>query len=266
MQPLRLTWTILLLGTSAAPATLLAQRTNDQARLIFTLSGGIIGGKKLWTASPQPIQPSGVTDTFALGRDIRSNLAVSFSGTYFPGSHLGLMVEGFLVGLGFEDSCRQLFSSGSSAVSSLCASIQGAEKAATSVVLSAGPVFRLNSQSLVSPYARLSAGFIFSNQSSLRTTGVLPTSQGPSPFDVYTDEHESRVEPALAAGVGFTAAVARGYQLRWEVRDNLVGVQRITGVTSQAGLVPSHELEFKHLLSMMIGVDVVLERRRGRRY
>jgi hypothetical protein len=257
---------VLLLGTSAAPVSVLAQRTSDQARLIFTLSGGIIGGKDLWSASPQPIQPAGAVDTFALGRHIRSNLAISFSGSYFPGAHLGVMVEGFLVGLGFEDSCRQIFSSGSSAVSSLCASIQGAEKAATSVVLSAGPILRMKSQSLVSPYARLSAGFIFSNQSSLRMTGVLPTSQGPSPFDVYTDEHESRVEPALAAGVGFTAAVARGYQLRWEVRDNMVGVQRVTGVTSEANLVPPHELEFKHLLSMMIGVDVVLERRRGRRY
>jgi hypothetical protein len=266
MHHRRLTWIFLLLGTSAAPVSALAQRTNDQARLIFTLSGGIIGGKKLWTASPQPIQPGGVTDTFALGRSIRSNLAVSFSGTYFPGANLGLMVEGFLVGLGFEDSCRQLFSSGSSAVSSLCTSIQGAEKAATSVVLSAGPVFRVNSQSLVSPYARLSGGLIFSNQSSLRMTGILPTSGGPSPFDVYTDEHESRVEPTLSAGLGFTAAVARGYQLRWEVRDNMVGVQRVTAVTSEAGLVPAHELEFKHLLSMMIGVDVVLERRRGRRY
>jgi len=257
---------VLLLGTSAAPGSVLAQRTSDQARLIFTLSAGIIGGKNLWSASPQPIQPAGAVDTLALGRRIRSNLAISLTGSYFPGAHLGLMVEGFLVGLGFEDSCRQIFSSGSSAVSTLCESIQGAEKAATSVILSAGPVFRLNSQSLVSPYGRLSAGFIFSNQSSLRTTGLLPTSQGLQPFDVYIDEHESRVEPALSAGLGFTAAVARGYQLRWEVRDNMVGVQRITGVTSQAGLVPSHELEFKHLLSMMIGVDVVLERRRGRRY
>ncbi|MFL5403396.1 MAG: hypothetical protein ACJ8BF_11335 [Gemmatimonadales bacterium] len=266
MHRRRLACIALLLGTSALPAPVTAQRTNDQARLIFTLSAGIIGGKDLWSASPQPIQPSGAVDTFALARRIRSTLAVSFSGTYFPGAHLGLVVEGFLVGLGFEDSCRQLFSTGSSAVSALCKSIQGAEKAATAVILSAGPVFRLNSQSLVSPYARLGAGLVFSNQSSLRTTGILQTSGGPSGFDVYTDDHESRVDPAFALGVGFTAAVARGYQLRWEVRDNLVGIQRVIGTTSEAGLIPPHTLEYKHLLSMTIGVDVVLERRRGRRY
>jgi hypothetical protein len=255
-----------LLCLAALPVRAAAQRTSDQARLIFTLSGGVVGGRDLWSASPQPIQPTGAADIFALARRIRSTLAVGFSGTYFPGAHLGVTVEGFLLGLGFEDSCRQLFSSGSSAISTACQSIQGAEKAATSVVLSAGPVLRLNSQSLISPYARLGAGLIFSNQSSLRMSGGFQSEAGPVELTVYSDDHESRVEPAAELGLGFTAAVARGYQLRWEVRDNVVGVQRITGVTSQANEIPPHERAYKHLLSMTIGVDVVLERRRGRRY
>jgi hypothetical protein len=262
----RLACAAFFLSPIALPARLAAQRTADQARLIFSLSGGIIGGKKLWAASPQPIQPSGAADTFALGRRIRSNLVVGFSGTYYPGAHLGLMLEGFLVGLGFEDSCNQLFSSGSSAVAAVCQSIDGAEKAATSVILSAGPVVRVNSQSLVSPYARLGAGLIFSNQSSLSMSGTFQSGAGPVALAVYSDDHESRVEPTFALGLGFTAAVAKGYQLRWEVRDNMVGVQRVSAPTSRAGEIPPHELEFKHLLSLTIGVDVVLERRRGRRY
>jgi hypothetical protein len=262
----RLACAALLLATSVLPVRAQAQRTGDQARLIFTLSGGIVGGKKLWAASPQPIQPIVGADTFALARDIRSTLAIGLSGTYFPGSHLGVVLEGFLVGLGFEDTCRQLFSSGSSDIAATCVSIQGAEKAATAVMLTGGPVFRLNSQSLVSPYARLVAGVTFSNQSSLRTSGTFQTPLGPALLTVYSDDHESRVEPAFGLGAGFTAAVAPGYQLRWEVRDNIVGVPRVTAPTSEAGLVPPHELEYKHLLSMTIGVDVVLERRRGRRY
>ncbi|HET6797520.1 MAG TPA: hypothetical protein VFH40_10210 [Gemmatimonadales bacterium] len=262
----RLHWAGLLCGTMVLPSSVEAQRTGDQARLIFSLSGGVVGGKRLWNISPQPIQPSGAVDTFAVARRIRSNLVIGFSGTYYPGAHLGLMLEGFLVGLGFEDSCNQLFSTGSSAVASACTSIQGAEKAATSVILSAGPVFRINSQSLVSPYARLGAGLIFSNQSSLSMSGTFESGTGPVSLPVYTDDHESRVEPAAALGVGFTAAVAKGYQLRWELRDNLVGVQRVTAPSVQSGVTPPHELDFKHLFSLTIGVDVVLERRRGRRY
>jgi hypothetical protein len=50
------------------------------------------------------------------------------------------------------------------------------------------------------------------------------------------------------------------------VRDNIVGVQKVSGSTPQARVVPPHELVFKHLFSFTIGFDVVLERRRGKRY
>jgi hypothetical protein len=256
-----------LLGTVALPPSAHAQRTGDQARLIFTVSGGVVVGRDLWAVGPQAVHFFATpADTFMLGRRIRSNIAVGFGGTYFPGEQVGLAVEGFLVGLGFEDSCRQVFSSGSSPAAATCLSIQGATKSATAVTLSAGPVFRVNSRKLISPYARLNLGLIFSNQSSLRMLGEYPAAQGPQTVLVYDDDHESRVSPSLALGVGFTAAVGKGYMIRWEVRDNIAGVQRVTGTTSEAGVIPPHDLEYKHLFSMTIGFDVVLERRKGRRY
>lgn len=256
----------LLLETGAVPAIAWAQKTGDQARLIFTVSLGAVGGKELWSVSPQPVQFTTPNDTFALERRIRSTIAVGFSGSYFAGEHLGLGIDGFLIGLGFEDACRQVFSSGSGSVAAACESIQGNKKPATTVMLSAGPILRLNSRKLFSPYARLNAGFIFSTQSSLRTIGRFPGDSGLVDLIVYSDDRDSRVEPALALGVGFSVPIAKGYQLRWEGRDNIVGVQRVTGPTPQAGVIPPHELEYKHLLSMTIGFDVVLERRRGRRY
>ena len=258
-----LAW-VTVLGVGALPAQ--AQRTGDQARLIFTLSGGFVGGRDLWSVNAQPAQVTTPADTLALSRSIRPTLAIGFEGTYFPGEHFGLAVDGFLVGLGFEDSCRLTFSSGSSDVANACQSIQGAEKAATAVVLSAGPVFRLKSRALISPYARGSVGIVFSTQSSLGTVGQFDTPSGVANLIIYSDDHESRVEPALALGAGFTAAIGPGYQLRWEVRDNIVGVQRVTGPIPQAGGIPPHKLDYKHLFSMMIGFDVVLERRRGKRY
>jgi hypothetical protein len=70
----------------------------------------------------------------------------------------------------------------------------------------------------------------------------------------------------LGIGAGVTAAIGPGYQLRWEVRDNITGVQRVTAATPEARVIPPHEVTYKHLFSMSIGFDVVLERRRGRRY
>ena len=256
----------LVIGAAAAPSTGWSQATKDQARLIFTVSGGAVAGRELWSIDGQPVQFTDPIDTLALGRRIRSSLAVGFGGTYFPSDNLGVAVEGFLVGLGFEDRCRVTFSSGSGDLATACQSIQGATKSASAVALTVGPVFRVNSRSLLSPYVRANVGLVFSNQSSIRMVGQFPTPDGFSDLIVYDDDHESRVEPAFGLGAGITAAVARGYQLRWEVRDNIVGVQQVTAASPVARVVPPHEITFKHLFSMTIGFDVVLERRRGRRY
>ncbi|HEU5303176.1 MAG TPA: hypothetical protein VFU40_00910 [Gemmatimonadales bacterium] len=255
-----------LLGSGIVPAIAAAQATGDQARLIFTVSGGVVGGKELWSVDRQAVQFTSPTDTFSLERRIRSTLAVGFGGAYFPGENLGFTAEGFLVGLGFEDNCRHVFSSGSGDVAAVCRSLQGKKKAATSVILSGGTMFRFNSRKPVSPYGRVNLGLVLSNQSSIRTLGEFPTDSGASTLVVYSDDRDSRVDPSLALGLGFTAAVAKGYNIRWEIRDNIVGVQRVTRSIPIAGFVPPHERAFKHLFSMTIGFDVVLERRRGRRY
>jgi hypothetical protein len=159
-----------------------------------------------------------------------------------------------------------VFSSGAQDVVDACQDIQGATKSATAVGLSGGPVYRFGSHSLFTPYVRANLGLVFSNQSSIRTVGSFNTSLGISDLTIYDDDHESRVEPMLGLGAGITAAVGQGYQLRWEVRDNITGVQKVTSSTPQARVVPPHEVTYKHLFSMSIGFDVVLERRKGRRY
>jgi len=255
------------LGAGAFPAAVAAQATGDQSRLMFTLSLGAVTGSQLWSSSPQAVQIVNPADTFALARRIRSTLAVGFGGAYFPGENVGFTVEAFLIGLGFENSCRHLFSSGATASAQVCQSIQGKEGLATGVILSGGTIFRLNSRKLFSPYGRVNAGLVLSTQSSLRTTGQFINSTGQiTDVFIYSDDHNSRVDPSLALGVGFTAAVAKGYSLRWEVRDNITGIQRVSGTIPIAGSVPPHERVFKHLFSLTVGFDVVLERRRGRRY
>ena len=57
--------------------------------------------------------------------------------------------------------------------------------------------------------------------------------------------------------------LSRGYHLRWEVRDNIVGIEEITSAVQNVGAIPPHETNFKHLWSVLIGLDVMLERARG---
>jgi hypothetical protein len=259
-------WAALLIGGAAVPSTGWSQATKDQSRLIFTVSAGAIAGRELWAVGAQSVQFTDPIDTLAVERRIRSSLGIGFAGTYFPGDHLGFALEAFLVGLGFEDACRVTFSSGSVDVVNACASIQGATKSATAVTLAVGPILRFSSRKLFSPYARANLGVVFSNQSSIRMVGQFPDPEGLVDLVIYDDDHESRVEPSLALGAGITTAIAPGYQLQWEVRDNIVGIQTVTGASPQARMIPPHELTFKHLFSVTVGFNVVLERRRGRRY
>ncbi|MBA3658432.1 MAG: hypothetical protein H0W67_02425 [Gemmatimonadales bacterium] len=269
------TLTLALIATGLLPhlapsGPLLAQATGDRAQLVFTVSAGYVGGRSLWAVNPQPISFGPPADTLALMRDIRGTLTVGFGGNYFPGEHLGITAEATLLGLGFADQCRQQFSSGSGAVRLACLDIQGQEKRASAIVASVGAIYRIRSRSWVSPYARANAGFVFSNQSSIRTIGRFPSDSGNVDLIIYDDDHDTRIAPAFALGVGFTVPVARGYQIRWEVRDNITGVQQVTGPAVGSGqgpgIIPPHQLVFKHLLGISVGFDVVLERRRGRRY
>jgi hypothetical protein len=256
--------TAALLAVQITPA--LAQRTGDQARLIFTVSGAYVGGKGLWSVSPQPVPDVGGgagIDNFALSRSIMRTFGAGFSGTYFAGEHVGLSADAFLIGLGYEDNCTIIGNLQSAQNGEICDFIDQRERRAAAVTVSAGAVFRIYSREAISPFARVNAGLLFSNQSSIRTEGF--TDQAVL-LRIYEDDSDTRVAPALALGVGATMALGRAYHLRWEVRDNIVGVQEVTGTTPGPRTIPPHEEKFQHLFSVLIGLDVILERDRGRRY
>jgi opacity protein-like surface antigen len=250
---------LLVLPATAA----VAQKTGDEARIIFTVSGAYIAGKGLWAVNDQPVQDPPFADTFMISRNIAPTFGVGFSGAYFPGATIGLTGDLLLLGLGYDDSCRIAGTPQSPQNVEVCEDIEERDKSAAAVTLSAGANFRFFSREAISPFLRANVGLLFSNQSSVLTQGV--TNSGLL-FTIYEDEKRSRVTPGLSFGAGATMAISRGYHLRWEVRDNIVGIETVTGPTAAAGQVPPHERVYKHMFSVLIGVDVILERSRGRRY
>lgn len=248
---------------SAAPAA--AQRTGDQATLVFTVSGAYIQGKGLWNVPNQPVQDGVFEDVYNIRRDIQSTIGASLSGTFYPGSNVGIQAEAFLLGLGYDDSCRLTTTSESVRNVEVCDNIDRQDKSAAAVAVSTGAVFRIAPREFISPFVRVSAGLLFTNQSSVLTEGESP-SNGGALLVVFDDDKRTRIRPAFALGVGSTFAINRGYYLRWEVRDNYVGVVKVSGPTDAPRFIPPHETVYKHLFSINIGFDVVLERDRGRRY
>lgn len=263
-------WIALAALVTVATTPAAAQRTADQARLSLGLSAGATTGSELWSISGQPIfdGPS-LVDSLLVSRRTKGSLAVVFHGTYFPGEHWGFTGEAMLIGLGFDDACEITFASGSNRNAQVCNSINGDDQRGTAVSLGVGTMYRVWSRKVISPYARVHAGLVVSQHSSVQVDGTIIDSNQVDPirFTLYDDPSRRQVSPVLGLGAGFTAALGRGYQLRWEIRDNIVGIDKVTGPTfGTPNLEPEHKLGYEHVWSVTFGFDVVLERRRGRRY
>jgi hypothetical protein len=54
--------------------------------------------------------------------------------------------------------------------------------------------------------------------------------------------------------------------VRLEGKDNLVMVEQVAGTTSAPNAEPPTTTGFRHIFSLTIAVEVVLEKKRGRRY
>jgi hypothetical protein len=252
---------------------LAAQRTRDRPTIIFTVSGAYLDGIGLWTVPDQQVPdfsgPAPLVDHFFLNRAIKRTIGAGFSGTYYRGAHLGLTAEAFLLGLGYDDTCRLVAAAESAANVERCNSIDQLERSAAAVATSLGLVYRIASDEFISPFARASLGFLINNQSPLLVVGraAPPAGGPPAELIIYDDDNKgTRLRPAFGLGVGTTIAAGKGYQIRWEIRDNIVGVQRVTSASDGRGQVPPHETAYKHIFSLNVGLDVILERQRGRRY
>jgi hypothetical protein len=263
---------LLLAATLLLPAVAVGQ-TRDQARLIINLSAGFVGGQSLWQVRGQPLYDNlagqTVIDTLTLSRRIRNSFTLGARGIYFHGDHVGIFGEAFLLGLGFDDSCGRTFATSSGRNAETCSSIDQSETASSAVEIAGGAMYRFASQKAVSPYLRGSLGFVLASRSATLTSGTFNSAGAGSErveVNVFPDEGGSKFYLAGGLGAGFTAQIAPSYQIRWEVRDNMVRLPTIAGPTPQDGNPPLLENRIKHLLSIEVGFDVVLERRHGRRY
>ena len=255
------------LAVLAVPAA--AQATRDQARLVFTIFGAYNGGGDLWDVGVQPVRfpgfdPSEV-DSLALSRKLDAGIGIGLSATYFPGQVIGYIGEVSLLGVGYQDGCELISPPTNATGEVACGGLDGAEKDASMVLLSVGIVARAMSQKVISPYFRAGVGIGIGSQSSLRMLAPTDGAQG-EVFVVYDDDTNTRVTPALLVGAGVTAQISPGLQLRVEARDNYTGFAAVTGPTVIDGRVPPYETQYQHIWTASIGVDIVLERKRGRRY
>jgi hypothetical protein len=250
----------------ATPAQ--AQKTQDEPRLVFTMGLTYTGGSDLWTVEDQPILVSPGTgfDLLDLSRRISGSGGVLFSGTYYPKAALGFTGEVFFMGIGLKDQCEVVPVPVDPETTTVCSSIDGSSKSSSAVLVSVGSILRAGGNQAISPYLRGQVGILISNLSPIRMQGSVTTPDGVFQVVIYDDPSSTRITPGFVLGGGFTTPLGKGWQLRTEVRDNLVQIATVDGPTSPGNDTPVIVNRWKNLFSIVVGADVVLEKKRGHRY
>ena len=247
----------------AAPAR---AQTHDEAQLVVGVALGYIRGSDLWRVPNQPITEfDGQQDLFDLQRTITSNITLSAQGSYFPSSHFGYTGEFTYIGLGTEDTCQPAGGSGGDPGTAACAALKGVTRPASSVSLMGGMLWRPVSRTAYQPFVRGLVGVSVVPRSTLQlssTFGALDENR----LDIYTQPNSHMVRPSATLGLGIATAPNAGYQLSVELRESWVVVPVVTGPTVEAGLNPPSGSRLKAFPGFLVGLHIVLERRRGRRY
>ena len=260
--------TSLLVGPAVA-------QTGSQSNLVLTILGGAVTGHDLWTIDKQPVCviPSGGGactsnyDTLRLARSIGSSLMLGVTATYFPSPHVGVQAELSYLGLPTDASCSAsaYATDTENKNEQLCDDIQSQAGGGGAISVFASVVLRAAPRRSVSPYLRGSVGFVNQARSTTEVVGAFTDGTGFHERLIIADPKQGRTSVMVGVGAGFTSPLSAGYQFRVEVRDAIVSLERLTGPANALGVAPTATRSYHHI-ALALGIDVVLERKRGRRY
>lgn len=255
--------TVALLALSAG--TLAAQRTNDEARLVVGVNVGYIGGGSLW-GTTQPIPANNAqTDQFALSRSLRGNITMNGHLIYFPSPTLGISGELVYLGLGTTSQCRLLTDTGDVFNRLACGALVGKEGSASAIGLLAGGVWRPVPRGDVQIFLKAQGGLALVPRSTTSMTSFFGLDDEFA-LPIYTEDGSKTAAPIGTVGFGLATAPNRGYQFSVEFRATAVQLQVIEGPAPRGNLNPGIGSAWQVLPSITLGFDIVLEKRRGRRY
>jgi hypothetical protein len=257
------------------PALALRAQTINDARFTVGVTFGDIGSNYSWDVPIQLISSSNVVrqglpflpDSFHLHRATGSSATFSARVTYFPGPHIGFVGELQYLGLRASTSCSVVADNGDPDLPNACRSITDAPKTGAISVIEGGLVLRPMVRSVLQPYVAGLIGMAQTPSSIVKVeSNTFSTTGGAAVLTVYTDPDWASIRPAGAVAAGFTTAAGTHFLFRFEVRDTWLSLPAVTGPTPEQGSRPPTRSVLSGHPSAVIGFDVVLGMRRGKRY
>lgn len=241
------------------------QSTNDESRLVVGITGGYIGGTHLWSTRQPVATDMGDPDVFVLDRTLRGNITVGGHLTYFPTPTWGVTGEVVYLGLGTRDRCDLAEPSNDVFNRLACASLQNKARAASAVALMGGGVWRPIPRGDIQLYLKAQGGLALVPRSTTTVTAFFGV-DGELALPIYQEDGSKAVAPIGAAAIGFATAPNRGYQFSIEFRATAARIQVVDGPAPVNVRLPPISSKWTILPTITAGFEIVLEKRRGRRY
>jgi hypothetical protein len=269
-------FSLVLLALTGALTVPAAAQTGSESNLVLTIFGGSVTGHSLWTVGKQTLTVLGDPskyDTIYLSRSVNSSIVLGAAATYFVSPHLGVHLEMSYLGLPIDNSCAGVyFHPDSNATQDLhrnqqmCDDIQSQASDGGAIAIFGGVTLRATPRRTMSPYVRANLGIVNESRSTIDVAGAFIDADGILKVrQIIADPSPRRTSAMFGAAAGFTSPLGPGYQFRFELRDVIVSLDRLTGPANSLGVGPIASKAYHHI-SLTIGLDVVLERKRGRRY
>lgn len=280
---------IVALVLSGGGGAALSAQTPTEPRLYLTVLAGYRVGRPLWSLNHQPfavlvagsgtgsdtvvLAGPGMYDTLDLQREIGPSFVIGASGTYFPRPHLGFQAELAFLGMQLESACviRQAQPPYPGDLDpQLCASLDRQTVATSAVSVSVGVVGRLTPGHGMYPYVRANAGVLARTHGAIQMLGEYASGDHFATAVVVADPNPVTMALHLTLGAGVAVTLGTGYQFWFEGRDVMAQLERVTGAADPSGasgaLVPPHGSRLLHNVVLVMGLDVVFEKQRRRRY
>ncbi len=280
MKVLRSTVVILALGAAPLIAQGPPPGSGYEPTLILSLFGGVAAGHSLWSVGQQPLcvlgpPPNFVCDstshrdTVEVGRTVTSSIVAGAAATYFPSPHLGYQLELYYLGQTYDDNCSaQRFDTSdvNQVNAQTCNSVTRNEPSSGAIGLVGSVMYRLAPGASVSPYLRGGVGLVAYSGGTIAMAGDAVVNSSVVNRPIYIDDSPKTTSLAFQVSAGLTVRTSPGYQLRFEARDAITELAYITGASPGDKLVPPTATKWFHNVVLTVGLDVVLEHKRGRRY
>jgi hypothetical protein len=263
------------LALAAGLATSAAAQSSSQPSLVMGVVLGVRSQHGLWHLPLQPVTvfdtnnvATGQADTFDLQRTVPAGVVIGVAGTFFPTSGIGVNAAITYFDLGLDNACTpvRLNPDPQTKNEQMCTNLRGTTNGNTVVTVTGGLTLRAAAGAAASPYVRAAAGVSLVSTSTIATEGTYLVGGTPFSREVLVDRGSGSVTLGFTLAGGLAMPVGRGYQVRVEVRDDVIGLERATGPATALGANAPTATKYYHHFGIAVGFDVVLERGRTRRY